>query len=224
MPSENVGDITGDPPGRTNAGMGHVFFAASSLFGQTFDLDSPPAGIVFSTMYGAAAGDIAADTAAHGDYDGDGIVDLMVSAPHGSPPGRNQAGIVYILLGRASWPALIDFEPSAFPLPSEIMVIQIDGANGSGAGDAGDTLSYSAASGDVDGDGRPDLIMNEMLGNGIAGQVDVGNLIVLSGAGLIAPPPTPVLPLLGYAALAFGLAAFRTWQLVHSKRRANRPS
>jgi len=87
------------------------------------------------------------------------------------------------------------------------------GANGAAPGDAGDTLSYSAASGDVDGDGRIDLITNEMVGNGIAGQVDVGNLIVLSGAGLISPPETPTLPGVGYGALAVGLAVVGALQL-----------
>ena len=71
--------------------------------------------------------------------------------------------------------------------------------------DEGDTLCYSAAAGDVDGDGKTDIITNEMVGNGTApDRLDVGNLIVLSGEfvsppanqGLSAsrpphPPPTP---------------------------------
>lgn len=49
--------------------------------------------------------------------------------------------------------------------------------------DAGDTLCYSAAAGDVDGDGSHDLITNEMVGNGSGpAAVDVGNLVVFSGA------------------------------------------
>jgi hypothetical protein len=217
-----VGDITGSPLGRGAAGMGHVFFGAASLFGQTFDLDTPPAGVQFTTMYGAAAGDIAADTAGHGDFDGDGITDLVVAAPHNNALGRISAGVVYILLGRTTWPGLIDFETSAFPLPSEIMVIRIDGANGAGPGDQGDTLSYSAATGDVDGDGRVDLITNEMLGNGVGGQVDVGNLIVLSGAGLIAPPPTPSLPWVGYAVLGAALAVLGARQHGRGRLRSSR--
>ncbi len=49
--------------------------------------------------------------------------------------------------------------------------------------DVGDTLGYSAAFGDLDQDGLDGLILNEMVGNGIGpGRMDVGNLIVLSGA------------------------------------------
>ena len=43
-------------------------------------------------------------------------------------------------------------------------------------------MCYSAAAGDVDGDGLTDIIANEMVGNGIApSTLDVGNLIVMGG-------------------------------------------
>ena len=205
-----VGDIVGDPPGHNAAGMAHILFDAHLFKGQSFDLDTPPAGVSVTTMYGAANGDIAGDTAVHGDFDGDGLTDLVVTAPHADTQGRVRAGIAYLLLGRAVWPSLIDFDPAEFPSSGEIKIIQIDGANGAdGGSDAGDTLAYSGAAGDVDGDGRVDLITNEMLGNGVGGQEDVGNLIVLSGAGLLAPPPTPTLPLVGYAALGRGRRGLR---------------
>jgi FG-GAP repeat len=46
--------------------------------------------------------------------------------------------------------------------------------------DTGDTLCYSAATGDLDGDGRADLIVNGMVGNGSSPDaVDTGNLLIL---------------------------------------------
>ena len=56
-------------------------------------------------------------------------------------------------------------------------------------GNEGDVLCYSLAIGDMNGDGRPDLIVNEMVGDGVAvGAEDVGNLVLISGAALLAPP------------------------------------
>jgi hypothetical protein len=46
----------------------------------------------------------------------------------------------------------------------------------------GDTIGYSVAAGDVNGDGTSDVLINEMLGNGVGeDKLDVGNLVVLSG-------------------------------------------
>ena len=55
------------------------------------------------------------------------------------------------------------------------------GANGNApGGDSGDTLSYSGAFGDMNGDGILDIITNEMKGNGSSpSAVDVGNLLLL---------------------------------------------
>jgi len=203
-----VGDLTGSPPGRVFAGIGHILFGAGALRGRDLDVDALPAGVETTTYWGASAGDIGADTAAHGDFDGDGIADLVFSAPHASPAGRTHAGIVYLIAGkRTGWQALVDLSAGAYPRPAQQRIIEVHGANGGSSGDAGDTLSYSAAAGDVDGDGRIDLITNEMVGNGVApGAVDVGNLIVLSGAGLLAPPSVPAAGAEARIALAAGLA------------------
>ncbi len=82
------------------------------------------------------------------------------------------------------------------PSPTELTLTEVYGANGSAPGDQGDTLCYSAAAADVDGDGRIDLITNEMTGNGAGGSPrNVGNLILLSGAILgLEPAPVPAIP------------------------------
>jgi len=176
-----VGDIVGDPPGRVNAGLGHVFYQAAMLKGESFDLDSPPVGIEISTIYGPIQGAIGADTAAHGDFSADGIADLAFSSPHDNPFGRFHAGTLHVFLGReGGWPALIDLAPGSLPDSGSISVVEIYGAHGEAGGDQGDTLCYSAASADVDGDGRIDIVTNEMLGNGVS-SIDDGNLIILSG-------------------------------------------
>ncbi len=205
-----VGDIMGDlsGQGRTNAGAGHVFYDAAKLKGLVFDLDDlamqGPA-IETVTVHGAAAGHIFADTAAHGDFNGDGIDDLAVSSPHATPLGRISAGTIHVFSGRPGpWPALVDL--AALPSPAELVVTEIYGANGSTTGNQGDTLCYSAAAGDLDQDGRIDIITNEMTGDGSGGTpVDVGNLILLSGALLGPTTSVPTISPWGLAALAASL-------------------
>jgi hypothetical protein len=179
-----VGDLVGSPPGRRAAGLGHVLYDAGRTRGMDFAIDAPPAGLVTTRILGASDGDIAADTAAHGDFDGDGIADLASSSPHASPLGRPDAGVLHVFHGREGpWPAVVDLRAGALPSPDALRVSEILGARGTVGFDRGDTLAYSAAAGDLDGDGRTDVVTNEMVGNGVApGTVDVGNLIVLGGA------------------------------------------
>jgi hypothetical protein len=182
-----VGDLTADvsdSPTRGTAGSGHVFYSAASLKNQTFNLNNLPAGVVMTTFLGGGAGNILADTALDGDFDGDAIADLALSSPHADPFGRGDAGTLHVFHGQnGMWPALIDLKPGSLPAASAIRISEIYGAKGNATGDSGDTLCYSAAAGDVDDDGRRDVITNEMLGNGVSPTAkDVGNLIVVSGA------------------------------------------
>jgi hypothetical protein len=209
-----IGDLTGDAsPGgnRFNSGVGYVLYNAAALRGLQFDMGAPPAWLTTSVFLGAGSGHIAADTATHGDFDNDGIADLSFSSPHASPLGRSSAGTIHVFFGRSGpWPATIDL--AALPPPSVMRITEIYGANGAASGDLGDTLSYSAAPADVDGDGRTDLVTNEMVGNGLApASVDVGNLIVIGGSLLTGTPQIPALPAWAFPLLvtALGLAARR---------------
>ncbi|HVR30442.1 MAG TPA: hypothetical protein VMS86_13025 [Thermoanaerobaculia bacterium] len=77
-------------------------------------------------------------------------------------------------------------------------IVEIQGAFARNGGDGGDTLCYSAAGGHVDLDGVPDLLINEMEGNGFMADpenpgellpaADVGNLLLISGAALLERP------------------------------------
>ncbi|MFQ5458106.1 MAG: hypothetical protein ACE5FC_06615 [Myxococcota bacterium] len=209
-----VGDIVGDwtaDQSRINSGSGHVIYGAAQVKNQVFTLDTPPGGLAITTFLGGAIGDIAADTAMHGDFDGDGIDDLAFSSPHAAPLGRPEAGIIHIFHGKnAQWPSLIDLKTGMLPAASAVRITEIYGANGTFGLDSGDVLSYSAAAGDIDGDGRADIITNEMQGNGVlpAAQ-DVGNLIVVSGA-LILQNTVPALPAAGVVLFAL-LAIAGLW-------------
>ncbi len=168
-----VGDLTGDGTGgaRLQSGIGYVFYQAASLKGASFNMTSPPVEIDFSMILGPNQGAVGGDTVAQGDFNGDGLGDLAFCSPHGAPQGRTTAGVAHVFLGRAGgWPALVN--TAALPAPELLETIEIQGAQ------AGDTLCYSAAAGDLDDDDRPELIMNEMLGDGTSTN-GVGNLVLV---------------------------------------------
>jgi len=184
-----VGDLLADgtlAQNRSTSGLGHVFFNAALLKDLDFDLETPPASLSITRILGPANGSIGADTAAHGDFDGDGVADLAFANPHDAPQGRTSAGSVHMLFGRVGpWPGLIDLQTGQQPSPMDLRIGEIHGGKGNVGPVSGVTLGYSAAAGDLDGDGYTDLIINEMVGNGLApGSEDVGNLIVISGRAL----------------------------------------
>ena len=184
-----VGDLTANPLGRPGAGASYVIYDAQRLRGLETSLAGlealePP--IRTTAIFGAAVGDISGDTAAQGDFSGDGVADLVVCSPHGNPLRRASAGALHVLYGRmGGFPTRVDLrEP---PPAAELDMLAVFGAHGTFGTDTGDTLCYSAATGDLDGDGRTDLIANEMVGNGLTPEaIDVGNMLLL-GAPLAAP-------------------------------------
>jgi hypothetical protein len=176
-----VSDFLASPdPGRVRAGIAYVFFDAFRLKGQQADADTDIFEVAVTRILGPTAGAIGGDTAVGGDFNGDGVDDLMSSSPHDAPQGRASAGSLHILLGRpGGWPAVID---TANRPTLGVRVIEVQGAHGTTGGDTGDTLAYSAAAGDMDGDGRIDLLINEMVGNGSGPEnIDAGNLLILGG-------------------------------------------
>ncbi len=184
-----AGDLVADgsvAQDRPASGLGHIFYDAATLKGLEFDLEMPPPGLRITRVLGPEDGALGSDTMAIGDFDGDSIDDVAFASPHANPLGRASAGAVQILYGSLDGlPALLDLAPAQLPPPEIARVGEIWGANGNASGDTGDTLGYSAAAGDVDGDGLSDLIVNEMVGNGLApGTIDVGNLIVVNGGAL----------------------------------------
>ncbi|NNC87738.1 MAG: choice-of-anchor D domain-containing protein [Akkermansiaceae bacterium] len=202
FPDLMVGDLVADPFGRFDAGRGYIFYNAGNLRGLDFDAGSPPAGVNITNIYGPLSGAISSDSVLHGDFNGDGIGDLGVGNPHDSFFGRTEAGSIHVLYGQAGgWPAAVDLNANFLPGPALMRIALVRGARGRSGDDSGDTLCYSAAAGDINSDGRPDLVVNEMAGNGSpVSPDDVGNMIVIDAASLLgafeAPldvsPPGPV--------------------------------
>jgi hypothetical protein len=167
-------------------GAGFLLWNAAGLRGRSFSIVDPPPEQVVTTFIGSVDAAIAGDTAMHGDFDADGIDDLAFSSPHADPLGRDGAGTLHVVWGQTRpWPTLIDLRPPFQPPLDELVITEVHGANGQRGGNQPDTLGYSGAQGDVDGDGLVDVITNEMTGDGLTvGTEDVGNLVVMSGVWL----------------------------------------
>ena len=178
-----IGDLVADGTGgsRPVSGIGYVFYQAALLRGEHFVVDTPPVGVQITKVLGPNTGAIGSDTVAHGDFNNDGFDDLMIGNPGADPQGRGSAGSLSVFLGQsAPWPSLVD--TAVGQVPAGVTIFEIQGREGNALNDVGDTLGYSASVGDLDGDARTDIVVNEMRGNGAGtNAVDSGNLVVISG-------------------------------------------
>ena len=144
-----VGAPDADPSSRTDAGSSYVIYGSAS----PADVDLRSLGVRGFRIDGAAAEDSSGHSVAPaGDINGDGYADVIVGAPYADPPSRSTAGSSYVIYGKAS-PSNVDL---ASPLGSN--GFRIEGAA------AGDQSGSSVASaGDINGDGRTDVIVGAPL-------------------------------------------------------------
>lgn len=165
------------------------------------DLAATPASITF---FGAGSSDHLSGNAtpgtvstfprAHaivtGDFNRDGSLDVAIGAPDADfaptapAPARPNAGAVYILFGKSTFPAntIIDTSLTATSQPD----VKIFGAA------ADDNLGFALAAGDVNGDGGTDLIIgapgfDPSTGTPAATQTDAGAVHILFGATSLTP-------------------------------------
>jgi hypothetical protein len=141
---------------RNDAGEVVVLYGGPTRLPLSTDLLSPPANAAF--VFGADVNDSLGWSVTSGDVDGDGFDDLTLGAPGGAGPAnaRNGAGEVVVVYGG---PARLTDTDLASP-PAGVAFIF-------GAGGA-DNLGRSVATGDLDGDGSDDLILEAAFGDGPA--------------------------------------------------------
>ncbi|MFN8122134.1 MAG: putative Ig domain-containing protein [Thermoleophilia bacterium] len=136
------------------------------------NLGSPGAGV--SRISGAAPGDRVGEAAASvGDIDGDGARDLLIGAWQANPFGRARAGSAYLAFG--------PFRPGGIDLSGTQSVVRIDGAA------PGDFTGVSVASaGDVNGDGKTDIVIGAYQADGV-NRVNAGAAYIVFGGSARTP-------------------------------------
>jgi len=157
----SVGDADGD-------GIGDVLVSAQGADGQyveageTYLVAGPVTGaqtlsaLAIATLSGESSYDAAGDALAHGDFDGDGVMDVWIGASGMDRGGDTDAGSVYLVSGPVT--GAIDIDDADAKIYGEYRY---------------DRVGSELGAGDFNGDGMTDLVLGAWsypaeAGNGAA--------------------------------------------------------
>jgi hypothetical protein len=164
----SAGDVNGDgiddlligaPSADSGTGVTYLVFGHNKHWFSPFSLNSlnGSSGVVFDAF--KIGGDIGSSVSSAGDVNGDGIADLLIGAPSANRADSN-AGATYLVFGHNEiWQSPFHFS-------------QLNGTNGvifEGA-TMNENSGYSVSSaGDVNGDGKTDLLIGAPFANSNTG-------------------------------------------------------
>jgi hypothetical protein len=158
-------DVPGKNASLVDAGAVYVFYGGAALKGFK-DLSASTADF---TIAGAVANGQLGSALATGNFDKDDLADIAIGAPAADFGSLKAAGIVYLIPGAPSLKGAASV--------SDIAALTINGRS------PGDSAGVSLAMGDVDGDGRADLIIGAPGGDGPGdSRPDSGEVYVIFGA------------------------------------------
>ncbi|HET7617997.1 MAG TPA: glycoside hydrolase family 38 C-terminal domain-containing protein [Vicinamibacterales bacterium] len=159
--------------------LGHLVGEAYVVFGAdraSFAADHNLATRVDVTFWGKADDDHAGHSAVLADVNGDGYSDIVFSAPaaDGYQGTRQDSGETYVILGRERrlLPTAVELNANT----ADFLILGADALSGSG---------LALGAGDIDGDGRDDLVIGAQHGAGGGGTLpQAGQAFVVYGRGL----------------------------------------
>ena len=157
---------------REKSGELHVYFGDGTIGGV---IVNTPESSRIMTIMGARPTDLLGNEPHVTDIDGDGLADMLIGSQNydGLAGDRHNAGGVFLYFGRRTNPRFLDL--ATLPL-DPAPIITIEGA------EEGDRLGIWVTTGDVDGDGKLDLLLGADQSDGPSNdRPDSGSVTILFG-------------------------------------------
>lgn len=170
VPDIIIGAGSASGPGGARPGGGEVYVVfgrkSPTPFPATLDLAVQGSSGADVTFYGTASNDNFGKSITTGDFNGDGVADILVGAPAFDGPGgtRVDAGAAYLFFGHKS--------PSTFPVTLDTATSSADVTIYGAV--ANDQLTSSLVqgamnAGDLNGDGIKDIVLGARFSGGAGG-------------------------------------------------------
>jgi len=159
-----IGARHADPGNKTDAGETYVVFGNTSVGSSGTINASDLNGSNGFSIIGSASGNDSGEAIGVGDINVDGVSDIIIGSPAADSNSKTSAGKINVLFGGASVGST-----------GTVQLSDLNGTNGfvlNGV-DADDKAGTSVASGDINGDGKTDVIIGSYRANSFVGETYV---------------------------------------------------